>query len=422
MRNIGIIGAGQGGLQLGFGLLAAGYDVTLYSDMTPEQLYESGARPVTIQFAPSHRHEDALDLRFWKDQRHSHIDELFMTVFDPAGNQMLRVNADFEEPAQTMDLRMKFSRWLQEFPARGGKVVTKRCDMDALEHIAASHDLLVVAAGRGVFSDIFAVDESKMEFEEPQRQVAMFYTRGANMHAQLDSDRAERRITRYSVVAGVGEVIMAPFLSKSGEEHHYVQFEGVPGQGMDMFDPRGDVTEQYAKGLRWLEEHHPAIYELVADSSLTPEAEWVCGRILPTVREPVGRLPSGAIVMGLGDAVIVNDPILAQGLNGASKWAALQCSQIIARGDQDFSEAWMQECFEEYWARAQYNLKLSATGLKGPGPVQQKIMGLASQDKTFANRFANCIGQAEMLHPWYWDDAAADQMIDTHRAGLREAS
>lgn len=32
MKKIGIVGAGQAGLQLGFELLAKGYQVTLYSD------------------------------------------------------------------------------------------------------------------------------------------------------------------------------------------------------------------------------------------------------------------------------------------------------------------------------------------------------------------------------------------------------
>ncbi|MGH7963668.1 MAG: oxidoreductase, partial [Candidatus Binatia bacterium] len=37
MRRIAIVGSGQGGLQLGIGLLAQGYHVTLYSDRTAEQ-------------------------------------------------------------------------------------------------------------------------------------------------------------------------------------------------------------------------------------------------------------------------------------------------------------------------------------------------------------------------------------------------
>jgi NADPH-dependent glutamate synthase beta subunit-like oxidoreductase len=41
MRNIGIIGAGQAGLQLGFMLLAKGYSVTVYSDRSAEQIFNA---------------------------------------------------------------------------------------------------------------------------------------------------------------------------------------------------------------------------------------------------------------------------------------------------------------------------------------------------------------------------------------------
>ena len=37
MRRVAIVGSGQGGLQLGFGLLKYGYQVTLFSDRTADQ-------------------------------------------------------------------------------------------------------------------------------------------------------------------------------------------------------------------------------------------------------------------------------------------------------------------------------------------------------------------------------------------------
>jgi len=351
MRNIAIIGAGQAGLQLGFSLLDAGYKPSLYSDLSADALYNSPARPVTIQFAPSVRHETQLDLRFWRDSKYSLIDNVYMTVFSPQGEKQFVMGGALEEPAQCVDLRMKFSRWLQEYEARGGTLVIEQCDIDSLERIAQAHDLVIVAAGRGQFMQLFEKDQAKMEFDAPQRQVAMFYCQGLDLMRQMeDCDEAKgRQLSRYSIIQGVGEVIIAPFLSKSGEEHHYVQFEGIPGAGMDMFDSKGDVAEQYAMGKRWLQKHQPLIYELLEDSTLTPDKEWVCGRIPPTVRKPVAYLPSGKPVFGVGDAVIVNDPILAQGLNGASKWMGLLISQILDRGAEPFDAQWMQRAFDTYW-------------------------------------------------------------------------
>jgi len=252
-----------------------------------------------------------------------------------------------------------------------------------------------------------------MEFDAPQRQVAMFYCQGLDLMRQMeDCDEAKgRQLSRYSIIQGVGEVIIAPFLSKSGEEHHYVQFEGIPGAGMDMFDSKGDVAEQYAMGKRWLQKHQPLIYELLEDSTLTPDKEWVCGRIPPTVRKPVAYLPSGKPVFGVGDAVIVNDPILAQGLNGASKWMGLLISQILDRGAEPFDAQWMQRAFDAYWESAQYNNKFTSTALRPLGETQQKIFFEASRKPLLAQKLLSGIAEAHKLHPWYWDDTEADKMI-----------
>ncbi len=413
MRKIAIVGAGQAGLQLGFGLLKAGYEPTVFSDMTAEQIYNGPGRPVTIQFGPSVSLEDELELRFWQHNRYSEINQVYTSVFSPDGEKIAVVSGEFEKPAQCIDLRMKFSKWLEEFEKRGGNVVIEKCDIDSMERMTREFDLVIVAAGRGQFMELFENDESKMEFDKPQRLVAMFYNKGCDMHRQLEDIPGieDKQITRYSIVAGVGEVIIAPFLSKSGEEHHYVQFEAVPGAGMDLFDNKADVEEQYEIGKSWVREHQPLIYELIEDSTVTPEKEWVCGRIPPIVRKPVAKLPSGNYVFGVGDAAIVNDPILAQGLNGASKWMGLLLNQILEHADREFTPGWMQDCFDEYWQTAQYNNKLTATALRGPGEVQKKFLQNAHTNKRLASKYINNIGQAYKLNPWFWEEKELDKVI-----------
>lgn len=115
--------------------------------------------------------------------------------------------------------------------------------------------------------------------------------------------------------------------------------------------------------------------------------------------------------MGLGDAVIVNDPVMVQGLNSASKWAALVAEQIQAHGQLAFTREWMQACFEAYWARGQFSNKLTNTVLRPLGPVQQQLLGFASTNADFAKMFVAAIGQAETLDPWFWDAEAASAMI-----------
>ena len=39
------------------------------------------------------------------------------------------------------------------------------------------------------------------------------------------------------------------------------------------------------------------------------------GRLVPTMRKPIGRLASGGLVLGIGDTVVLNDPVGGQGAN-----------------------------------------------------------------------------------------------------------
>ncbi len=82
------------------------------------------------------------------------------------------------------------------------------------------------------------------------------------------------------------------------------------------------------------------------DVELTDANGILGGRFPPTVRKPVGLLPSGRAVLGMADAVLLNDPITGRGSNNASKGAAVYLQRILDRGEGPFDTTWMQETFE----------------------------------------------------------------------------
>jgi 2-polyprenyl-6-methoxyphenol hydroxylase-like FAD-dependent oxidoreductase len=86
------------------------------------------------------------------------------------------------------------------------------------------------------------------------------------------------------------------------------------------------------------------------DMARADELGWLVGRITPTVRRPVGRLPSGRLVTCIGDTAALFDPIAAQGANNGTKMARHLVERIIAREDRPFDAAWMTEAFESFWA------------------------------------------------------------------------
>ena len=66
---------------------------------------------------------------------------------------------------------------------------------------------------------------------------------------------------------------------------------------------------------------------------MTDAQATLSGRLTPVVRRPVARLPSGRSVLGLADAVVLNDPITGQGSNTAAKSADVYLRDILARGE-----------------------------------------------------------------------------------------
>ena len=105
-RSITIVGAGQSGLQLGIGLLDAGYDVTLVSNRTPEQIRDGGIASSQCMFDSSLSHERALGLDLWPDA--PEVQGISFTVAPPEapGVKAMGWGHRLDAPAQSIDQRV----------------------------------------------------------------------------------------------------------------------------------------------------------------------------------------------------------------------------------------------------------------------------------------------------------------------------
>ena len=65
-KRIAIIGAGESGLLLGLGLRNAGYDVTIVSNRSPEQIHLGKVTSSQVMFETALQAERDLGLNFWK--------------------------------------------------------------------------------------------------------------------------------------------------------------------------------------------------------------------------------------------------------------------------------------------------------------------------------------------------------------------
>jgi 2-polyprenyl-6-methoxyphenol hydroxylase-like FAD-dependent oxidoreductase len=174
MRKIAIIGAGQAGLHLGISLVDAGYNVTLFSDRTPEAIRSGSLMGTPILFPDTLELERNLGLNFW-DEESLYCTRFQSEVCDPQGHTVLSLSSDLQPHWQAIDQRLKFPAWMQEFVRRGGELVIQAMTVEDLDKCAQNQDLVVVTAGRGAFSTLFERDDRKSEHDAPKRRIISSY-------------------------------------------------------------------------------------------------------------------------------------------------------------------------------------------------------------------------------------------------------
>lgn len=404
MAKITIIGGGQSGLQLGIGLLQNGYDVTVVSDRTPEQIRDGRVSSSQCMFATALDNERALGIDFWDDTCPP-VEGIALAVPHPEipGAKAIDWGARLDRVAQSVDQRVKFPRWMEHFAASGGELVFHEASVDDLERYAADSDLVVVAAGKGAIAQFFERDAERSQFDQPMRALALTYVTGM-------TPRPEFSAVCFNIIPGVGEYFVFPALTTSGACEIMV-FEGVPGGPMDCW---GDVTtpaEHLAKSKWILETFMPWEAERCRAVELTDELGILSGRFAPTVRKPVGLLPSGHPVLGMADAVLLNDPLTGQGSNNASKGAAIYLQSILDRGEGPFDAIWMQETFERLWSYAEKVVGWTNALLLPPPPHVLNVLGAAGQFPAVAHRFANGFDNPPEYYDWFMDPGKAEAYL-----------
>ena len=106
MRRIGIVGAGQSGLQLGIGLRKAGYEVILVSNQRGEQIRAARVTSSQCMFDTALGHERALGINFW-DRTCPGIDAVEFNVAGPGQTKAVAWNARLDAQGMSVDQRVK---------------------------------------------------------------------------------------------------------------------------------------------------------------------------------------------------------------------------------------------------------------------------------------------------------------------------
>lgn len=403
-RHFTIIGGGQSGLQLGIGLLKAGHDVRIVQNRTGEEIEKGRVLSSQCMFDMALQNERDLGINFWEEECPT-VDSINFVVPAPdaPGTKAIDWNGKLDSYAQSVDQRVKVPRWMQEFTRLGGDMVIHDASLDDLEIYAKESDLVIVAAGKGDIAKMFERDAERSPYDRPQRALALTYVTGM-------AERPDHSAVSFNLIPTVGEYFTFPALTTTGPCDIMV-FEGIPGGPMDCWKDVKSPEEHLAKSKWILDTFLPWEAERNTDIALTDDNGILSGAFPPTVRKPVGRLPSGAIVLGMADAVCLNDPITGQGSNNASKAAKCYLDAILAHGDNAFDEAFMVATFEAYWAYAQFVVGWTNALLAPPPPHVLNIMGSAQAYPELAKRIANGFNDPRDFFPWFAVPEEADAYL-----------
>ncbi len=401
--KINIVGAGQSGLQLAIGLLKNGFDVTVYSDRTAEQIYHGSVLSTQCMFDSALQTERDLGLNLW-DETTPEIEGIMVRIAGPNGAPALDWGAQLDQPAQSVDQRLKIPAWMELFVSLGGNLIIKNVDVADLEKMDG--DLTIVASGKGAIGQLFTRDESRSPYQAPQRVLALTCMQGMSITQPFSA-------VAFNIIPGEGEFFLMSGLTTSGP-CHFMICEGIPGGKLDCWHDVTTPEQHFQRTIEILETFLPWEAERAKGAQLADQNAALRGKLTPTVKFPVATLPSGKQVLGMGDVIVLNDPITGQGSNNAAKCATVYLNRILNHGDHPFDSAWMQETFDEYWDYAQWVTGWTNAMLQPPPPHVQAILGAAASIPDVAHRFVNGFNNPRTFFPWLADPAEADKMLNSY--------
>jgi hypothetical protein len=406
VRKILIVGAGQAGLQLALSLQAEGYDVTLMSARTPDEIRNGWPTSTQVMMYRALDRERDVKLNLW-DGTATEISGIGFTLSPAPGVAAFSFSGAWARPGNSVDQRLKMSTWIELFEQRGGRVIYHSVMTSDLVGLAPMYDLTIIAAGKGEIVELFDTDVEKSRYTRPARHLAAIYVDGIAIPEGVPHPRM-----RVNLRPGEGEVFYMPSYSLGGP-CDVILLEAVPGGPFDIFTDRPSPDEHLRRLRSLLVEHFPWEGRLYANAEPADARACLVGAFPSTVRHPAAEVGPGQYVLGIGDVVVVNDPISGQGANNAAHAAAIYLKAILDRGDAPFTPQWMQQVFDAYWAHARHSTILTAMMLEPLPAHAQQVLGAAAQYQEIADKVAEMFPNPETIHDFLVDPAVATAYVES---------
>jgi hypothetical protein len=395
-------------LHLGFRLLEAGFEATLYAQKSPEEM-----RQGRLQNSVSHQYdtvqrEQALGIDFWNEENcrvargHNHW-------LQAPGMRPLEFWGSFDGYGKCVDYRMYIPRLMEEFEQRGGRLVYRDVSAADLDELTDRHDVVAVGVGkfRSSLADIFPVQQELSTRTEPARLLCCGVFDGVE-----DTDPLGVTI---SISAGHGELIVLPMENQTGPATALL-FENRPGGELEdlmSLDYEAAPRAFEHRILEALEQHHGSTYRRVDHDRfrLTRPRDLLQGCFTPVTRRPWAEVSNDKYVLATGDLRCTMDPVTGQGANLASYGAWVWADHIIEAGGK-IDEAVCREYEKTVAYRTAGTVNFN-NAMLDPEPYLPELMHAMSDNADMADDFTRRFACPETL---WWEVLKDRQTCDDYMA------
>ncbi len=382
-KNIGIIGAGTAGLQLGLYLQQNGVTSTIYTDRSPDEYAESRLPNTVAHHAVTIERERDLGVDHWPTEKYGYFGHHYYL----GGSRPLSFYGDYLAPSRAVDYRLYHPKLIEDYVRAGGDLKVGPVRHDDVPVLSSRHDLLVVCTGKGPFGQMFGRVPVHSPHERPQRQLCVGVFTGI--------EQLPERAVVWQASPKQGEMIEIPFLTFGGLATALVMENHVGGDLEVLAHTKyEDDPAAFRKLLlETLRTHYPMTFERtdpaefdVANSPL----DILQGGVTPAVRRSHIVLDDGTLAVSLGDVQATVDPVLGQGANVASYSARIVGEEIVNRDHYDVR-------FSEHLERRREDLVLAATrwtnfmlgALDSLPPEFEHLLATMAEHRSLADEFTD---------------------------------
>ena len=412
MAKVSIIGAGTTGMVAAYSLLRDGHDVTLYSDRTADEWLQGRPTGTAYLYGETIDVERELGMDHWSQDMFGGMGVLLDFKPELEGEARMRVTGNWGSLGSGIDMRMRVHRWMNDLPGRGGKLVIEAVTPERADEIAQASDVTMLAAGKAELGNLIPRHAARSVYEKPQRNLAMVVVTGVKGWLK---ECGGFEPVKFNFFGDTGEYFWVPFTHKTHGATWCLLWEAKPGKAFDKFADCKSGEDIVRISMDLIRDHAPWEWDAVKDMQYVTgdDNAWLVGRFPPTVRQAFGRLPSGALIMPVGDTAIAFDPIGGQGGNNAQRMAKFVADRITANEGRPFDAEWMTTVNDDWWYfHGKWAYEFNNLLLEPLEPAAAMLLEECAKNRLFADqKFFSNFQRPHGFFPAITDPDAARQLI-----------